>query len=195
MNIRELKRRLQPYSGYMKPAEDGGADGGGTATEEKPDMGNDLDPEPTETHAAAADGGGAGGDGGDPPAGDNTEAEGEDEHRVQHDVEHRAQHHGFHAVGREALAYDELVQAGGQQRKGRTQQVKGEIGLRIRVGGVACAEQPQHRLTKGQDGGGQRRRLVAEGQFQFSQSQHGAYVAVSGPKGSLGRFSPPPRCS
>lgn len=78
MNIRELKRRLQPYSGYMKPAEDGGADGGGTATEEKPDMGNDLDPEPTETQAAAADGGGTGGDGSDPPAGDNTEAEGED---------------------------------------------------------------------------------------------------------------------
>lgn len=78
MNIRELKRRLQPYSGYMKPVEDGGADSGGTATEEKPDMGNDLDPEPTETQAAAADGGGAGGDGGDPPAGDNTEAEGED---------------------------------------------------------------------------------------------------------------------
>lgn len=77
MNIRELKRRLQPYSGYMKPAEDGGADGGGTATEEKPDMGNDLDPEPTEAQAAG-DGGGAGGDGGDPPAGDNTEAEGED---------------------------------------------------------------------------------------------------------------------
>lgn len=77
MNIRELKRRLQPYSGYMKPAEDGGADGGGgTATEEKPDMGNDLDPEPTETQAAAADGGGAGA--GDPPTEDNTEAEGED---------------------------------------------------------------------------------------------------------------------
>ena len=78
MNIRELKRRLQPYSGYMKPAEEGGADGGGTAVEEKPDMGNDLDPEPTETQAAAADGGSTGGDGGDPPAGDNTEAEGED---------------------------------------------------------------------------------------------------------------------
>jgi len=78
MNIRELKRRLQPYSGYMKPAEDGGADGGGTATDEKPDMGNDLDPEPTETQAAAADGGGPWGPGGDPPAGDNTEAEGED---------------------------------------------------------------------------------------------------------------------
>ena len=29
MNIRELKRRLQPYSGYMKPIEDGGADSGG----------------------------------------------------------------------------------------------------------------------------------------------------------------------
>ena len=42
MNIRELKRRLQPYSGYMKPAEDGGADGGGTATEDEAlDLGND----------------------------------------------------------------------------------------------------------------------------------------------------------
>lgn len=42
MNIRELKRRLQPYSGYMKPAEDGGADGGGTAPEEETlDLGND----------------------------------------------------------------------------------------------------------------------------------------------------------
>ena len=49
---------------------------------------------------------------------------------------YQSQHHGLHAVGREALAHDELVQAGGQQRKGRTQQVKGEIGLRIRVGGV-----------------------------------------------------------
>ena len=29
MNIRELKRSLQPYSGYMKPIEDGGADSGG----------------------------------------------------------------------------------------------------------------------------------------------------------------------
>lgn len=29
MNIRELKRRLQPYSGYMKPIKDGGADSGG----------------------------------------------------------------------------------------------------------------------------------------------------------------------
>lgn len=43
MNIRELKRRLQPYSGYMKPAEDGGADGGGTAAEDEAlvDLGND----------------------------------------------------------------------------------------------------------------------------------------------------------
>lgn len=42
MNIRELKRRLQPYSGYMKPAEEGGADGGGTAPEEETlDLGND----------------------------------------------------------------------------------------------------------------------------------------------------------
>lgn len=43
MNIRELKRRLQPYSGYMKPAEEGGADGGGTAAEDEAlvDLGND----------------------------------------------------------------------------------------------------------------------------------------------------------
>ena len=100
----------------------------------------------------------------------HAEAESEDEHRVQHDVEHRAQRHGFHAVGCEALAYDELVQAGGQQRKGRTQQVKGEIGLRIRVGGVACAEQPQHRLTKGQDGGGQRHREHAQHQKAVGQN-------------------------
>lgn len=78
MNIQELKRRLQPYSGFMKPAEDGGADSGGTATEEKPDFGNDMDPEPAAAEAAAVDGGGAGGDGGDPPAGSNTEAEGEE---------------------------------------------------------------------------------------------------------------------
>ena len=76
MNVRELKRRLQPYSGYMKPTEEGGADGGGAAAvEEKPDMGNDLDPEPAEAQAAAADGGG---DGGEPPAGDNTETDGSD---------------------------------------------------------------------------------------------------------------------
>ena len=31
MNVRELKRRLLPYSGYMKPAEDGAGDGGGQA--------------------------------------------------------------------------------------------------------------------------------------------------------------------
>lgn len=49
MNIRELKRRLLPYSGYMKPAEDGGGDGGGatgaTAEEEVLDLGNDDQPE------------------------------------------------------------------------------------------------------------------------------------------------------
>lgn len=80
MNIRELKRRLQPYSGYMKPAEEGGADGGGAAAvEDKPDMGNDLDPaqEVAQAAAAAAAAGGDG-DGGEPPAGDNTEAEGDD---------------------------------------------------------------------------------------------------------------------
>lgn len=49
MNIRDLKRRLLPYSGYMKPAEDGGGDGGGavgtTAEEEVLDLGNDDQPE------------------------------------------------------------------------------------------------------------------------------------------------------
>ena len=50
MNIRELKRRLQPYSGYLKPAEDDGSGGTGTATEEVLDLGND---EPDETPAPA----------------------------------------------------------------------------------------------------------------------------------------------
>ena len=49
MNIRDLKRRLLPYSGYMKPAEEGGGDGGGaagaTAEEEVLDLGNDDQPE------------------------------------------------------------------------------------------------------------------------------------------------------
>ncbi len=73
MNIRELKRRLQPYSGYMKPTEDGGADGGGgAAAEEKPDMGNDLDPAQPDEQASDD------GAGGEPPAGTNTEADGED---------------------------------------------------------------------------------------------------------------------
>lgn len=49
MNIRELKRRLLPYGGYMKPSEDGGGDGGGaavaTAEEEVLDLGNDDQPE------------------------------------------------------------------------------------------------------------------------------------------------------
>lgn len=53
MNIRELKRRLLPYSGYMKPTEDGGGDGGGaagaTAEEEVLDLGNDDQPEASTT--------------------------------------------------------------------------------------------------------------------------------------------------
>lgn len=76
MNIRELKRRLQPYSGYMKPAEDGGADGGGTATEEETlDLGNDdlpntgtseaPAPAPAPAAAAAGDVGGSEQDGED----------------------------------------------------------------------------------------------------------------------------------
>lgn len=56
MNIRELKRRLQPYSGYMKPAEDGGADGGGTAAEAEAlvDLGNDDLPNTGTSEAPAA---------------------------------------------------------------------------------------------------------------------------------------------
>lgn len=52
MNIRELKRRLQPYSGYMKPIEEGGGDSGGaagTTTEEELDLGNDDQPETVTT--------------------------------------------------------------------------------------------------------------------------------------------------
>ena len=48
MNIRELKRRLLPYSGFMKPTEEGGGDSGGAAgatTEEELDLGNDDEPE------------------------------------------------------------------------------------------------------------------------------------------------------
>lgn len=56
MNIRELKRRLQPYSGYMKPAEDGGADGGGTSAEDEAlvDLGNDDLPNTGTSEAPAA---------------------------------------------------------------------------------------------------------------------------------------------
>lgn len=48
MNIRELKRRLLPYSGFMKPTEEGGGDSGGApgaTTEEELDLGNDDQPE------------------------------------------------------------------------------------------------------------------------------------------------------
>lgn len=48
MNIQELKRRLLPYSGFMKPTEEGGGDSGGApgaTTEEELDLGNDDQPE------------------------------------------------------------------------------------------------------------------------------------------------------
>ena len=49
MNIQELKRRLQPYSGFLKPTEEGGGDSGGaagaTSGEEVLDLGNDAEPE------------------------------------------------------------------------------------------------------------------------------------------------------
>lgn len=81
MNIRELKRRLQPYSGYMKPIEDGGADSGGEVIDlaagaedgaEHLDRGDDFTPT-----ADAEDGA----DGGDPqPAAAGAEQDGADGH-------------------------------------------------------------------------------------------------------------------
>ena len=53
MNILELKRRLLPYSGYMKPAEDGSPGTGGT-DEEVLDLGNDLPDDASATPAGAA---------------------------------------------------------------------------------------------------------------------------------------------
>lgn len=48
MNIRELKRRLLPYSGYLQ-ADEGGAPGTGSSTEEVLDLGNDDQPEASTT--------------------------------------------------------------------------------------------------------------------------------------------------
>lgn len=70
MNVRELKRRLLPYSGYMKPAEDGAdagggqaaADGGDTATE---DRGDDFTPSADADDAGGDDAGGQDGAAGD----------------------------------------------------------------------------------------------------------------------------------
>lgn len=60
MNIRELKRRLQPYSGFMKPADDDGSDLGGeviqvTTTGEADADGGQEDRGDTFTPAAEAD--------------------------------------------------------------------------------------------------------------------------------------------
>ncbi|CAN7366916.1 hypothetical protein [Acidovorax sp. LjRoot117] len=79
MNIRELKRRLMPYSGYMKPAEEGDAAAGGAA-EEALDLGNDLPEDgapqapapsaaaaPAPAPAAASDAAGGGADDADEP--------------------------------------------------------------------------------------------------------------------------------
>ena len=81
MNVRELKRRLLPYSGYMKPAEDGAdagggqaaADGGDTATE---DRGDDFTPSADADDGSPGDGGGNALDAsatGEPEGGDTTE--------------------------------------------------------------------------------------------------------------------------
>lgn len=89
MNIRELKRRLQPYSGYMKPVEDGGADSGGEVIDVVPgasgpggeagseDRGDEFTP------TADADGGSDGGNGGggeEPPVAGHADQEGGDGH-------------------------------------------------------------------------------------------------------------------
>lgn len=72
MNIRELKRRLLPYSGYLNSTEDGGAAGAGGGTEEVLDLGNDESeetpppaapsPAPAPTDAPASDAAGSGDD-------------------------------------------------------------------------------------------------------------------------------------
>lgn len=69
MNIHELKRRLLPYSGYMKPDEDGSSGTGNTTQEEALDLGIDDQPSagtsetaapaPAATKSAAADEGGS----------------------------------------------------------------------------------------------------------------------------------------
>lgn len=84
MNIRELKRRLQPYSGYMNPIDDGGADSGGKVIDMaggadgaedgagREDRGDDFTPT-----ADAEDGA----DGGEtPPASAGAEQDGGDGH-------------------------------------------------------------------------------------------------------------------
>ncbi len=84
MNIRELKRRLQPYSGYMKPIEDGGADSGGEVIDMaggadgaedgagREDRGDDFTP------TADTEGGEDGGE--TPPAAAGAEHDGGDGH-------------------------------------------------------------------------------------------------------------------
>ena len=54
MNIRELKRRLLPYSGYLQ-ADEGGTPGSGSTPEEVLDLGNDDTPEDGAAAAAAPD--------------------------------------------------------------------------------------------------------------------------------------------
>lgn len=51
MNIREMKRRLLPYCGYLQ-ADEGGAPGTGSSTEEELDLGNDDQPSAGATETA-----------------------------------------------------------------------------------------------------------------------------------------------
>ncbi|CAN7367837.1 hypothetical protein LJR074_002180 [Acidovorax sp. LjRoot74] len=92
MNIRELKRRLQPYSGYMKPVENGGADSGGEVIDLVPgagaadgdgggdDRGDDFTPTPDADGAGDGNDGGEGGGGEKPPVASGADPEGGDGH-------------------------------------------------------------------------------------------------------------------
>ena len=82
-----------------------------------------------------------GGDGG--PLDPHPETE--DEHRVQHQVQSRPQQGGAHPHPGVALGADESVEAGGQHGAGGAQQVDFQVGVGVAVGGVAGAEEIQHR--------------------------------------------------
>lgn len=81
MNLRELKRRLQPYSGYMLPIEDGGADSGGEVIDASAGADDAGQEDRGDSFTPTADAGGGGADdGGDGTAGatDATDPDGED---------------------------------------------------------------------------------------------------------------------
>ena len=67
-----------------------------------------------------------------------------DENRVQNDVRHGAQKHSHHADAAKALGVDEAVHAEPSHHEQAPQEVYGHILVRIRVGGIAGAEQIEH---------------------------------------------------